>query len=38
MTEQLGLNSAETGEVIATKKSWWAFLASEPTETEETAE
>lgn len=26
---------AETGEVIAVKKPWWAFLASEPAETED---
>ena len=28
---------AETGEVIAIKKPWWAFLATEPEETEEKA-
>ena len=29
---------SETGEVIRTKKPWWAFLASEPEEVEETEE
>jgi len=29
---------AQTGEVIKVKKSWWAFLASEPQETEELEE